>query len=374
MIQEKLLEINSVCKKIEDSWKKTDNSVDKFPEVVLKHTQDIDLTWLGNLANIAKLLDNPYIAKIQKMTTFSDCYLMLWHNGRFHVEILNWWGLDINIHDHNFSGVQFQLLGNSLNVVYEVDHTNRTSRFAKRDIKVKRAELWKEGSHSLVLPGDAEPHTVHHMSLPTVSLLFRTVPCDDYGPQLNYFPPNVSASYSIADEIFRKKVEALRALNRGSSSNFRSTFNEILESNSLTENLFLIAKLSDILFAKTNKGLMLGFANNGENEKYIVSAIAFRRASEFLLREVCKETGLNESEKLCTSILAAAFDADSCSKICQSLADCGIEIHFSKSLQSVFEKITPWKKIELVKILALYGLDFPPSNTGLNEEESFCTA
>ncbi|MGH9995123.1 MAG: hypothetical protein ACRD4J_07800, partial [Nitrososphaeraceae archaeon] len=47
-------------------------------------------------------LQHPSVAILQQLSSLSDLYIRLYDNGRFWVEVLNWWSLDISIHDHDF--------------------------------------------------------------------------------------------------------------------------------------------------------------------------------------------------------------------------------------------------------------------------------
>jgi hypothetical protein len=295
-------------------------------------------------------------------------YLLLWHNGRFHVEVLNWWGSDINIHDHNFSGIQMQLAGTSLNIVYQSDVEARSTRYTERWIRVNRAEIWKPGDRSIVRPGGTEPHTVHHLSIPTVSLLFRTIPIDEYSPQLNYFPPSVSASYTIADVIFRKKLNALRVLAEGNPADFQRTFREITASNSLTENLFTLIKLTDILFDSKHTDLLVEYADRGINERRSVEVASYRRATEFLLETLKPREGLSEEEALSLAILAGSFNQQSLSAILDSLTEAGYVIDIERHVKTLAGRLPHALRTDLSKILELFGLGSLRRQAGLGTE------
>src|SRR5688572_17451273 len=91
-----LKDLDCACRDIDAEWRRSDHDVEAFPEIVLRGTNGLDLAFFGELANITQLLEDPYVAHLQKLSSFSDVYLLLWHNSRFHVEVLNWWGSDIN--------------------------------------------------------------------------------------------------------------------------------------------------------------------------------------------------------------------------------------------------------------------------------------
>src|ERR1700744_3691045 len=105
----------AVMPKIEKAWRRFDNNCAYFADIVYEHTRDLDLSPFGELSNLTRLLQDPSVASIQQASLFADFFFKLCDNGLFWIEVLNWWGSDINIHDHDFSGMQFQLKGDSLN-------------------------------------------------------------------------------------------------------------------------------------------------------------------------------------------------------------------------------------------------------------------
>ena len=219
-----------VARSIEREWLAHDNDCDQFPGIVYRLTEKLDLSEFGDLSNLPALLQNPYTASLQRPSTFSDLYLKLYDNGRFWIEVLNWWGSDINVHDHNFSGVQFQLKGNSLNVGYHFDAKERMTNLNFGELSVVDAEIWKKVTARLSEPGTIAPHNVSHLDVPTVSLLIRTHPVLAYGHQWNYLAPGVTGNYGVADIIFRKKVGALRLLSKGPRDDFHRTVRKVLQS------------------------------------------------------------------------------------------------------------------------------------------------
>src|SRR5689334_3210227 len=93
------------CDDIDQEWQRKGLGLEEFPELVWERTRDLDLRPLAALPSTVALLDRPEIARHQESSSFSDLYLRLYDNGHFWIEVLNWWGSDINIHDHDFSGV-----------------------------------------------------------------------------------------------------------------------------------------------------------------------------------------------------------------------------------------------------------------------------
>lgn len=348
----KLLE---TARDIERKWRRFDNDCSVFPDLVYQITECLDLTEFGDLSYMLELLDDPYVSAIQKPAVFSDLYLKLYDNGRFWVEILNWWGSDINIHDHDFSGVQFQLTGRSLNVVYGFSEQNPNTHLVQGDIAVVRAEVWSERSRSLVRPGRAEPHNVNHLSMPTVSLLIRTHPVAAFGPQRNYLPPLIAANYGVGDLIFKKRLGGLRLLSRDEPGKFHKTFRHIVASQTATENLFMFSKMVDILFNSDHVHLLKEYADSGDLERNIVQSIAVYRAHDYLNNSIKWNRALTEKDLLVLSILASSWDEASRGAIVQSLQSQNYDINLQASITSILSHLTEPECNQFRNILQLLG-------------------
>ena len=100
-------DLEQAMSRIETKWQKENYSTEMFPEIAWEETSGFDFSPLGEINNQMKLMDMPGVRIQQKPSSFSDLYIQVFHNGRFMVEILNWWGGHVNVHDHDFSAVQF---------------------------------------------------------------------------------------------------------------------------------------------------------------------------------------------------------------------------------------------------------------------------
>lgn len=341
---------------IEAQWRSVDNECDAFADIVWRVTDGLDLSAFGDLTYLTELLTLPQIAALQHPSTFSDLYLKLFDNGRFWVEVLNWWGSDINVHDHNFSGVQFQLTGRSLNVVYRYEAEATLSDITLGHLAVGRAELWRQGVRSIVRPGAAEPHNVSHLDVPTVSLLIRTHPVARYGHQNNYLAPDVTGNYSVADIVFRKKVGALRLMAKGRPEAFSKAFRHVLAHQTHAENLFTMLKMMDILFRAEHTHLLEAYAEEGELESRLVRAVAFSRAQNYLTNGLKYVDDLTDEEVLLVSALASSFDEPSLAHITADLARDGHSLD-CELMGSMRSKLASADQRQLDSILALYELE-----------------
>jgi hypothetical protein len=305
------VELCDKCDDIDHLWSNKAYNLTAFPEIVDAVIRDLDLTPLGALDNLIDLLSEPEIARQQQLSSFSDLYLRLYDNGRFWIEILNWWGSDINIH----AAVQYQLCGRSLNVEYSFERAVEGADFCLGVSTIRNATMWRPGNRSFVYPGRNRPHNVCHLDTPTMSLLVRTYPSKSFGPQWNYFPPAVAGNYGIADVVFRKRVKALRLISRGAPSIFESAFRRHMEGATPETTLFTLMKMIDILFEPDKVHLIYELLESGEEcREHIVECVALHRAVE-AMKVLRRKSGLTSNEQLSLAVLASAYDATSTREI-----------------------------------------------------------
>lgn len=349
--------ILDVAKEIEEEWRKFDNEITFFPQIALEKTKNLDLSELGNLENIPILLENPYIAAIQDPSPFSDFYFKIYDNGRFYIELLNWWGSDINIHDHDFSGVHFQLKGKSLNVKYQFSEDISYGQLSFGTLSVKSAEIWNAGNTTIILPGAFEAHNVNHLDVPTVSLLFKTYSNAAFGPQKNYFPPFLKAEYGVVDIRCRKKIAVLRLLSRKDPKIFHKTFKQVIKSQTNTENLFTMLKMVDILFQNQHVSLINDYASfGGEIENAITTAIAYYKAVYFLNNIRKQMDDLSNEEILAVSVLSSSYDANSLRLILRYLENQTPNFNFPATINLINDRLSTDLGKQFDNILNLYNI------------------
>jgi hypothetical protein len=307
------------CEEIDKAWARDSYSLTSFPHIVSDKTSDLDLTPLGELDLLIPLLAKPEVSNLQQLSSFSDLYIKLFDNGRFWVEILNWWGSDINIHDHDFAGVQFQLFGRSLNVDYAFEELESMGDVCFGRVSVTGAKMWLRGDRSISLPGRKTPHNVCHLDRPTVSLLIRTHPQKRFGPQWNYFPPGVAGNYGIAGPTFRKSVTALRLLSTGDRERFREAFTKHVKASKPEQLLFTLIKMIDILFEPEFTDVTAEIAAGGNLVlERLVEAAAYHRAIE-MLKAFRHRSELPWNEQVALAIVGSAFDVASIGAIATNL-------------------------------------------------------
>jgi hypothetical protein len=320
VIWDQYRELLERAREIEVAWRATGNACEAFADIAWERTADLDLSAFGDLASVPELLELPAISSLQHPSTFSDLYFKVFDNGKFWVEILNWWASDINVHDHNFSGVQFQLRGRSLNVGYAFRPLVQMPDLAFGELTITSAEVWDEGDRSIVRPGTVAPHNVSHLNVPTVSLILRTHPNAAYGGQRNYLPPAVAANYDVADIVFRKKVGSLRLLGGRRDPSFPRALERALDHQTDTENLFTLLKLVDVVFTDRYSRLLTEYASRGELQAAIVRAVSYHRAQQ-ILNSAKWAPGLDDDEILAISMAAASFSSETFAAILELRGD-----------------------------------------------------
>lgn len=289
-------QIIETAKNIEIEWLRHDNSSDIFHEVVWEQTRQLDLSSLGRIENQLKFMELDSVRNIQLQTTFSDCHFKVFDNNKFFIEVLNWRGGQVNIHDHDFSGVQFQLKGSSLNIKYDFDVTAQFGGIRTGKLAVRKAEIWEEGSRSVVRHGNIDPHTVLHLSRPTTSLLIRTHPTARYGAQTNYFP-TLATHYHVHDLVQRKKTTALNLLATSCRKTFASEFYRVTRDQSFAQNFAMVIKLARVLFSHEHSEVLKNFAEQSMKNRSIVENVACYHSLDFYKHAIyyCRE--LSDVEK-----------------------------------------------------------------------------
>ena len=340
---------------IEAEWKKHDHKYEAFPDIVLKNTESLDARPLGDLESLCALLNDPEIAALQATNTFSDLYVKLFDNGQFWIEVLNWWNSDINIHDHDFAAVQFQARGRSLNVKYEFSQELEIDEVRFGDLRVVGSEMWNENGRSITMPGS--PHTVKHLSVPTVSVLIRTHPNAKYGFQHNYFPPGVVGNYQVANIVFRKNIKALRLLSRGESDVFHSAFRSFISKQNLAGALFTFIKMIDIVFDERHVNLIRDYAADGKEVKQrVIEAVAYYRATDILLKRVSESDRLPEHDIAFLAVLACSYDPESFSAIVNDLYGINSERRVTAALHDLTARLHDEEVRHLKNTMELLGL------------------
>lgn len=352
-----LAELSRICESIDKEWSIEDYKVDAFPQIAFDAASGFDFAPFGELGYLRGCLDLEQIQHLQDDSTFSDLYVRLFDNGRMWVEVLNWWGSDITLHDHDFSGIQVQLKGRSVNTVYDFSESLELSDLRFGGFTIKRVENWEPGSRSIVLPGRVERHNVCHLDVPTVSLLIRTAPYKHIGRQWNYFPPVLAASYDVASNTFRKNVKALRLVaTRQEVSEFVALFDDFCTVASPRELLFAVIKMIDVLFEERYAEFLARFARHPYGEAIILAAsfYYFSEAMKGLQRS--QQYAWEDSEQKALASLSASWDHETFKRIYQ----CAIGNSDAASTALVIEAIRNKLKGQDAKIyanaLSAYGI------------------
>lgn len=348
-------EIESTMSCIENKWQKINYSTDHFPEIAWEETSSLDLSSLGEVSNQLKLLDLPGVRFQQQRSTFSDLYVQIFHNGRFMIEILNWWGGHVNVHDHDFSAVQFQLKGDALNVVYDFKEEQEAGALRFGNLNVRESEIWKEGGRSIVRPGDVDPHSVFHIGEPTTSLLIRTIATPRYGAQSNYFP-TLAAHYYVSNDIQRKKLTALGLLSRKASQEFRTNLEKFLDTQSLSENFFMLIKLGSLLLQEDYSDILQSYAAKGTLEKKLIDSVVLNNGIDFFKTKANETSDLNYDEKLAAFAVSASCNLGNLQKVVSQLGNTVNPDRIHRGLKSFLAKLDSDDQAVAEGYLDIFGM------------------
>lgn len=340
--------------RIEKHWLNCNYASQDFYKVVWEETEGFDFSPLADVAGQLELLDHPSVRLNQHRSTFSDLHFQIFHNGRFLIEILNWHGSHVNVHDHDFSGVQFQLKGDSLNVVYDFQEKESAGALRFGNLNVRRAEIWHEGGRSIVRAGDVDPHAVFHLSRPTTSLLVRTAPTPRLGSQSNYFP-TLAAHYYVNNDIQRKKLTGLALLERESCTDFRHTLKKFMDSQSLSENFFMMLKLGPLLLSEAYVDLIQEYAARGDRETAVVESVVYNNGIDFLKIRASALADITPAEHLAVSCIAASTGPFGFAKV---MSDLNGTLDIPQAMESFLKKLDAPDQITAQNYLAVFNLDF----------------
>jgi len=312
-----LEELTKLANTIESEWKRVNYCSTLFHEVVWKNTTENTFKSLADVKSQLDFIDHQFVRSLQISSTFSDMFVQLFNNGRFTIEILNWWGGQVNVHDHDFSAVQFQLKGDSLNVIYDFEGDNRQGALQFGKLKIRNAEIWREGTRSVVRAGEVDPHSVLHIGQPCTSLLVRTLPTTRYGAQSNYFP-NLRAHYYVANVMQRKKLTGLQLLAASDIEIFAKQLIKYISQQSTSENLFMLDKLAPIIFQPNMKKVVFSLIREHPEIEPLIPALAFNYRST-RLKKVAERADLSYQQRIQLFSLAASPSGEEYSKLIKLL-------------------------------------------------------
>lgn len=316
-----LIMINEVASLIDEEWKKCDYSCYKFPDVVMRKTGSYNFADEFKFSDIITMLQDTNVRNVQIVSEFSDLHFKLFDNGKFYIEILNWWNRDTSIHDHGFSGVLFQLSGTGFNAIYTYEEEECISQHLRvGKIGLSTVQLSQKGDVRVIPSGREEKHAVLHIEQPTISLIIRTHPVIDLSPQLNYFPPYLLMDHSAIDNVFNKEIKFFQLLFLQNQELAKSKILEAMGAASMTQCFWYLMKLSNIILSPSHIDMLSIFINQSNTdserklkEKLITSTVA-RKSSQYIIDEV-KPLFQDRSTRLFLAGLAASYNIQEKQKI-----------------------------------------------------------
>ncbi|MEP1964241.1 hypothetical protein [Tateyamaria sp.] len=342
---------------IENTWLAGNYDTDLFFECVLKHLTELDFSDLATVDAQMEVLRLPEVKALQTLSTFSNLYVKLFDNGRFWIEILNWDDLHVNAHDHDFSGVQFQLLGSALSIKHDFSIIERHGAFYAGQTSIRSGHLWEEGSNSIVRHGNIDPHTVLHLGSPSTSLIVRTHPTRRYGSQKNYFS-DCAGHYDVNTIPMRKNLTALRLLGKRDCSSFSRQLTRLLKEQSLAENLFMLVNLDDICFEdEQSSEIVLEYGSKGRNEGMLVKSVLKKNCSSFFTNIAQKYAHLGFDERLAINTLSACYSIEDFRRLEKDISDQRPASNLSRAVEVFAANIDDRDRKGLLKRLGVMGLE-----------------
>jgi len=353
-----LKEIEVLADKIEARWRRDDYSCYSFANIAKSEMDLADITSLFSFNQLNSLLNLNALNKIQIASEFSELHMKLFDNGKFYIELLNWWDKDTSIHDHGFSGVLLQLQGSALNTIYSFDEETEVSHnLSIGSIKLTEAYISKTGDCRIIPFGRTEKHAVLHLEQPTVSLIVRTHPITELSPQLNYFPPFLRVNHSATDISFNKKIKYFKLLSMIDAETCRSQFLQELKCSSATEQFWLMIKMSEFLYHPGNIDLLQDYvdASETDNEKNLklklVSSVTQRRSSQFIIDKI-KPLYTESNDRLFLSCLASSYSSEDRTVIFSKMGITDVDNKISRFMEEIPLTVKP-KMVHILKTLGL---------------------
>jgi len=353
-----LKEIEALASKIEARWRRDDYSCYSFADIAKSEMDLADITSIFSFTKLNSLLNLNALNKIQIASEFSELHMKLFDNGKFYIELLNWWDKDTSIHDHGFSGVLLQLQGSALNTIYSFNEEAEVSHnLSMGNIKLTEAYISKAGDCRIIPFGRTEKHAVLHLEQPTISLIVRTHPITELSPQLNYFPPFLRVNHSATDISFNKKIKYFKLLAMMDANTCRSQFLQELKDSSSTEQFWLMMKMSEFLYHPDNIGLLQNYVDTSvtDNEKTLkiklISSVTLRRSSQFIIDKI-KPLYTNFNDRLFLSCLASSYSSEDRAVIFTTMGITDVDKRVSRLLEEISVPLKP-KMIHVLKTLGL---------------------
>jgi len=361
MLTERVNEIRDMAQCVSEEWKNEGRSLESFCDIVDRHFSAKAFEELSDISNLQSLLGDPAIAKLQTGSTFSDAHFKLFDDGYFWIEILTWWSSDVNTHDHDFSAIQYQLLGESIDVKYKFVPSVEDGSLEVGEVVAEGLQVWSPGTKSVVVPGRTEPHLVYHLDQPTVSLLVRTHPREEIGGQRNYFPPFVRADYTEIDNAFRLNLKYLRLLSKDENKDrFAEVFRRSVLRQTANETMLMFSKLNDILFSPKHADVLAWYVESGApGAVEIVQCASKIHTSNYVSNYLRKSPTSSREDRKILSAFAASYDVDSFRSLCSQipgLEDVDVERALRQALGNSLEALPEWHARETRRVTELHGL------------------
>lgn len=222
--------LNEYGKRLSSIWEKYQYDHKVFPQLILD-TLDRNKVKYQPSELIDTLVNADFI-QYQTPSIFSEMNTRLYSDDKMYIELLQWYHLHTDLHDHNFSGVLVQIEGTSLDITYSFDEKEHvTDEFSTGSFAIQKIDLLdcKNKDYQIIEAGTVYKHAVSHVGLPTISLIIRTQPLAGFG-QYIYFPHNIRVQYNM-QMIDNKFIRLIKYLFNFNQSEFWQAIKKYIEIN-----------------------------------------------------------------------------------------------------------------------------------------------
>ncbi len=238
--------VNQFGQQISNLWAQKGADPNIFPDLVLEYI-DVGKLRYEDKELINTVLNDNYLS-IQTPSLFSEYNCRIYSDERIYIELLHWNNLDTDLHNHNFTGVLFQIEGESIDVIYDFNMEKKyDDNIFFGEINIQQVDILKGAriDHQKIYMGHVYNHAVSHILRPTVSLIVRTQPIPNVNQNI-FFPPSVCVNFELReqDRKFIRLFMYLFSVNKKQSLSFLELYTiSLIES---PNRLFsLLARLID---------------------------------------------------------------------------------------------------------------------------------
>lgn len=170
--------------------------------------EDEIIRWVNRAKSLPPQLD--------LRSSFGQPPLTVWRTERFVLDLYFWIDTETSTHDHSFSGAFTNLIGHSLNCIYNfADATRHEEGLLTGTLRLDHADYVRPGDVCPIAAGAKFIHRVWHLDCPTVTLVARTVKRQPNLRQYTYYSEGMAVQYRARPPVeFQRRREFMGYLFR----------------------------------------------------------------------------------------------------------------------------------------------------------------